>query len=176
MSTEVLAATCYLRATGPSGRPGVTVRWTMRFHGILMGSFSIVLLLSGILAASAQGVPVLDLNPICRGIAQGAAGPGERGGPDLSFARCVRSEQATRKNSSGCGPNTPQAIGSIAWRKRPWAGWRATLISLAALIQRERQTRCFPDAISLIELSSKVRSPGRSSEPRSSELNYQQQD
>ena len=32
-----------------------------------------------------------------RGIAQGAAGAGERGGPDLSFARCVRSEQATRK-------------------------------------------------------------------------------
>jgi hypothetical protein len=69
----------------------------MRFHGILIGSFSTVLLLSGILAASAQGVPVLDLNPICRGIAQGAAGAGERGGPDLSFARCVRSEQATRK-------------------------------------------------------------------------------
>ena len=97
MSAEILAATCYLRATGPSGRPRVTVRWTMRFHGILMGSFSTVLLLSGILAASAQGVSVLDLNPICRGIAQGAAGPGERGGPDLSFARCVRSEQATRK-------------------------------------------------------------------------------
>ena len=43
----------------------------MRFHGILMGSFSTVLLLSGILAAWPQEVPVLDLNPICRGIAQG---------------------------------------------------------------------------------------------------------
>ena len=38
----------------------------MRFHGILMGSFSTVLLLSGILAAWPQEVPVLDLNPICR--------------------------------------------------------------------------------------------------------------
>ena len=69
----------------------------MRFHGSSVASFSIVLLLSGILVASAQEVPVLDLNPICRGIAQGAAGAGERGGPDLSFARCVRSEQAVRK-------------------------------------------------------------------------------
>src|SRR5580693_8404110 len=69
----------------------------MRFHGILMGSFSTVLLLSGILAAWPQEVPVLDLNPICRGIAQGAAGAGERGGPDLSFAKCVRSEQSLRR-------------------------------------------------------------------------------
>ena len=69
------------------------------FSWILMGSFSTVLLLSGILAAWPQEVPVLDLNPICRGIAQGAAGAGERGGPDLSFARCVRSEQATKKKT-----------------------------------------------------------------------------
>jgi hypothetical protein len=69
----------------------------MRFRGISVATFLIVLLLSRILEASAQEVPVLDLNPICRGVAQGAGGPGERGGPDLSFARCVRSEQATRK-------------------------------------------------------------------------------
>ena len=69
----------------------------MRFRGMLVGSFSTVILLSGILTAWPEEVPVLDLNPICRGIAQGAAGAGERGGPDLSFARCVRSEQAVRK-------------------------------------------------------------------------------
>jgi len=69
----------------------------MRFHGMLIGSFSTVFLLIGILAASADEVPALDLNPICRGIAQGAAGAGERGGPDLSFARCMRSEQAVRR-------------------------------------------------------------------------------
>jgi hypothetical protein len=65
---------------------------------VLTGSFSTILLLSGILTAQAQGVPVLNLDPICRGIAQGAAGAGERGGPDLSFARCVRSERATRQS------------------------------------------------------------------------------
>ena len=69
----------------------------MRFRAMLIGSLSTALLLSGILAAWPEEVPVLDLNPICRGIAQGAAGAGERGGPDLSFARCVRSEQAVRK-------------------------------------------------------------------------------
>src|ERR1700723_3297331 len=72
-------------------------RGTMHRRIVLSGRFSTILLLSGILTAQAQGVPVLNLDPICRGIAQGAAGAGERGGPDLSFARCVRNEQATRK-------------------------------------------------------------------------------
>jgi hypothetical protein len=69
----------------------------MRFREMLVGIFSSVLLFSGVLAAWPQEVPVLNLGDLCRGIAQGAAGAGERGGPDLSFARCVRSEQAIRK-------------------------------------------------------------------------------
>jgi hypothetical protein len=69
----------------------------MRFHRLLIASVSTGLLLSGILPAWPDEVPVLDLNPICRGIAQGAVGAGERGGPDLSFGRCVRSEQAVRR-------------------------------------------------------------------------------
>jgi hypothetical protein len=68
----------------------------MHLRGMLIGGISTVFLLSGILAAWPQEVPVLDLNPICRGIAQGAEGAGERGGPDLSFARCVRGERAIR--------------------------------------------------------------------------------
>jgi hypothetical protein len=69
----------------------------MYFRWILQGSVSTAFLLSAVLAAWSDGVPVLDLNPICHGIAQGASGAGERGGPDLSFARCVRSEQAVRR-------------------------------------------------------------------------------
>ena len=48
-----------------------------------------------VLAARSDRVPVLDLNPICRGIAQQALDAGE-GGPDWPdwFARCIRSEQA----------------------------------------------------------------------------------
>lgn len=69
----------------------------MYFRWILQGSVSTAFLLSAVLAAWSDEVPVLDLNPICHGIAQGASGAGERGGPDLSFARCVRSEQAVRR-------------------------------------------------------------------------------
>ena len=75
----------------------------MRFHGILIGSFSTVLLLSGILAAWPQEVPVLDLNPICRGIAQGAAGAGtvmfktQLSGPPTRIADNSRLSDATVK-------------------------------------------------------------------------------
>jgi hypothetical protein len=69
----------------------------MYFRWMLKGVVSTTLLLSAVLAAWSDEVPMLDLQPICRGIAEGAAGAGERGGPDLSFARCVRSEQAVRR-------------------------------------------------------------------------------
>jgi hypothetical protein len=69
----------------------------MHFRWILRGTVSTALLLSVVSVAWSDGVPVLNLAPICHGIARGASGPGERGGPDLSFARCVRSEQAARR-------------------------------------------------------------------------------
>jgi hypothetical protein len=69
----------------------------MYFRWILQGSLSTAFMLSAVLAAWSDEVPVLDLNPICHGIAQGASDAGERGGPDLSFAQCVRSEQALRR-------------------------------------------------------------------------------
>lgn len=86
----------------PSTSRGVNPRREKRigimyFRWMLKGTVSTTLLLSAVLAAWSDEVPVLDLQPICRGIAQGAAGAGERGGPDLSFARCVRSEQAVRR-------------------------------------------------------------------------------
>ncbi len=40
--------------------------------------------------------PVLDVNPVCRGIAAQAANPTEKGGPDTSFKDCVSSEQEVR--------------------------------------------------------------------------------
>ena len=69
----------------------------IHFRWILQGSVSAAFLLSAVLAAWSDEVPVLDLNPICHGIAQAASSAGERGGPDLSFARCVRSEQAMKR-------------------------------------------------------------------------------
>ena len=66
-------------------------------YRVLTGIVSAVFLLNQTYSARSDEVPVLDINPVCHGIAQQASGPGERGGPDLSFARCIRSEQAVRK-------------------------------------------------------------------------------
>jgi hypothetical protein len=42
----------------------------MHFRWLLKSSFSAAFLLMAVWAARSDGVPVLDLNPICRGIAQ----------------------------------------------------------------------------------------------------------
>jgi hypothetical protein len=58
--------------------------------------FALMALLTLSLDAFADDVPVLDVKQICRGIASQAANPTERGGPDLAFNDCVKSEQAVR--------------------------------------------------------------------------------
>jgi hypothetical protein len=66
-------------------------RWMWR------ASAATTLLLGATTTAWPDRVPMLNVNPLCHGIAHGAAGAGERGGPSLSFAQCVRSEQTVRK-------------------------------------------------------------------------------
>jgi len=44
-----------------------------------------------------QAVPDLNVDPVCHGIAQQAANPTEKGGPDLAFSQCVQSEQGMRQ-------------------------------------------------------------------------------
>jgi hypothetical protein len=51
----------------------------------------------GTAVAQPSGVPNLNVRPVCRGIAQQAATPGERGGPDLGYGQCIQSEMATRR-------------------------------------------------------------------------------
>jgi hypothetical protein len=51
--------------------------------------------------ARADDVPELNVDPVCRGIAQQALTPGEKGGPDLAFSQCVKSEQAVRQQLVG---------------------------------------------------------------------------
>ncbi len=53
------------------------------------------------LSARADDVPVLDVNPVCHGIARQAASPGEKGDIDVSFKQCVESERATRDTLAG---------------------------------------------------------------------------
>jgi hypothetical protein len=47
--------------------------------------------------AQSQAIPDLNVDPVCHGIAQQAANPSEKGGPDLVFSKCVQSEQAMRQ-------------------------------------------------------------------------------
>ena len=47
--------------------------------------------------AQSQAVPDLNVDPVYHGIAQQAANPSEKGGPDLAFSKCVQSEQAMRQ-------------------------------------------------------------------------------
>src|SRR5262249_17584489 len=47
--------------------------------------------------AQSQAIPDLNVDPVCRGIAQQATDPSEKGGPDLPFTRCVQSEQGMRQ-------------------------------------------------------------------------------
>jgi hypothetical protein len=58
---------------------------------------SAAILLAAVWPAQADDVPNLNVDPVCRGIAQQASTPGEKGGPDLALAQCVKSEQATRE-------------------------------------------------------------------------------
>ena len=51
--------------------------------------------------AQPQAIPDLNVDPVCRGIAQQAANPSEKGGPDLAFSQCVQSEQAMRQKLVG---------------------------------------------------------------------------
>ena len=59
------------------------------------------LLFIAIWPARSQDIPDLNVDPVCHGIAQQAANPTEKGDPDLSFANCVKSEQAMRQKLVG---------------------------------------------------------------------------
>jgi hypothetical protein len=54
-------------------------------------------LLIAVLPAQSQQVPVLNVEPVYRGIAQQASDPSEKGGPDLPFSQCIKSAQAMRQ-------------------------------------------------------------------------------
>jgi hypothetical protein len=51
--------------------------------------------------ARPQAIPDLNVDPVCRGIAQQGADPTKKGDSDLAFSQCVQSEQAMRKKLIG---------------------------------------------------------------------------
>jgi hypothetical protein len=68
---------------------------------VLLKCVLAVILLTASWPARSQNIPELNVDPVCRGIAQQAANPSEKGGPDLAFAQCVKSEQAMREKLVG---------------------------------------------------------------------------
>src|SRR5215471_3669806 len=80
--------------------------------------------------AQAQAIPDLNVDPVCHGIAQQAADPSEKGGPDLAFQNACKANRPCGKSSSMngrhfCRPKSPIASAS------KWAEWRAIPISSA---------------------------------------------
>ena len=56
------------------------IRTTIISHALVL-TFAV----AGADVARADDVPELNVDPVCRGIAQQALTPGEKGGPDLAF-------------------------------------------------------------------------------------------
>jgi hypothetical protein len=67
----------------------------MRAVAIAYVGISLLLATTG--PVLSQGIPKLNVDPVCHGIARQSAAPSERGGPDLAFSQCVKSEQAMRQ-------------------------------------------------------------------------------
>jgi hypothetical protein len=63
---------------------------------VTIAPITAVVLLFAVWPARSQSVPDLNVDPVCRGIAQQASDPSETGGPDLKFAACVKNERAMR--------------------------------------------------------------------------------
>jgi hypothetical protein len=70
-------------------------------RGPLAAGAVLALLMAALEPAKADDVPVLNVAQVCRGIAQQAAAPGERGGPDLSLEQCISSEREIRQRLVG---------------------------------------------------------------------------
>ena len=97
------------------------------------------MLLIATLPAHSQEIPKLNVDPVCRGIAQQAATPGEVGGPDLSFRRCIKSEMTmrhrlVRKWATYTPGEKTNCIGSEA-------GGFASYTDLATCLQMAKQAR-----------------------------------
>ena len=96
-----------------------------------MSLISAVVLLAASWPALSDDVPELNVDPVCRGIAQQAKDPGERGGPDLAYSACVKSEQAMRQKLSKEWGHSRRPTSLIASAPRR-AATRATPISSPA--------------------------------------------
>src|SRR5580693_3880231 len=111
---------------------------TMR--GYLAAGALTTLLMAALQSAKADDVPVLNVDQVCRGIAQQAAAPGERGGPDLSLQQCISSEQEIRQRlvrqwSTFATADRTECVGEAT------AGGESSYTDLLTCLQMAREVR-----------------------------------
>jgi hypothetical protein len=93
-------------------------------------------------SASAQQVPQLNVDPVCRGIAKNASGPGEVGDPNLSVRSCIASEMRVRRQllrvwTKYSAAQRAQCVGADT------AGGLPSYTGLLTCLQLSRQSRPF---------------------------------
>jgi hypothetical protein len=89
---------------------------------ILMTCVSVVLLTTPVLAARPNQVPILNVQQVCRGIAQQRMDPSETGGPDLAMSQCVASEQEIRGELVKSWPTFVAADKELSTREATMGG------------------------------------------------------
>ena len=109
-------------------------------RGSLAAGAVTALLMVVLQSAMADDVPVLDVDQVCRGIAQHATAPGERGGPDLSLEQCISSEQEIRQRlarqwSTFAPADRTECIGEAT------AGGESSYTDLLTCLQMARDVR-----------------------------------
>ena len=73
--------------------------------------------------ARSQEIPNLNVDPVCRGIAQQASTVAEKGSPDVAFSQCIQSEQAVRQKLAGeWSTFSPNEKANAAARPAPFRG------------------------------------------------------
>jgi hypothetical protein len=121
--------------TTKSSKPSLLT--TLAWHRFAGGALLPLILLG---SASAQSIPKLNVDPVCRGIAQQAWTPSESGGPDLTFKRCVQSEMAARRKLS-----------------REWSTFAPATKSNCVASETSASLPSYTDLISCVEMARDVR-------------------
>jgi hypothetical protein len=101
---------------------------------------SVVLLMTPTLAAQSDGVPILDINPVCHGIAEQSMDPSETGGPDLALSQCLSSEQEVRGELVKAWPNFEAADKEHCTREATMGG-EASYTDLLTCLEMARDVR-----------------------------------
>jgi hypothetical protein len=81
------------------------VKEELQMCSFLKASIASIALFTSTLLAESDDVPILNVEPLCHGIAAQAANPTETGGPDLTFKACVTSERAVRNDLAKSWPS-----------------------------------------------------------------------